>query len=265
MDSKRFIPFAPSRLPKNDPRYLKWLESLKKRPPVWNKGKTKETSQGVRKISETMRKKPKSNFYNWRQEMIKNGKIIQNYPPLKKTKKLALLIGLILGDGHVARFPRTERLSISLGTDKPDLIDFSFELVEEIFRKKPKVIQYKYCNAVRIYFYQRQISERLNISTGNRSKSKTGIPSWIWSSEEFLIQCVRGLFEAEGSLSIHKPTYTYNLSFRNKNVALLKDMKKALTTLGFHPETRPTAIRLRRKAEVKCFLELTQFRKYFAG
>ena len=39
-----------STLPKSDSRYKKWLESLKKRPPPWNKGKTKETDISVKKI-----------------------------------------------------------------------------------------------------------------------------------------------------------------------------------------------------------------------
>ena len=77
----------PNLLEKNDPRYVKWRRSLKKRPLPWNKGETKETSQSVKKISETMRRRKIDNFAEWRRKMIKLGKIKNEYPKLEKTKE----------------------------------------------------------------------------------------------------------------------------------------------------------------------------------
>jgi hypothetical protein len=88
------------------------------------------------------------------------------------------------------------------------------------------------------------------------------MPSWISKNKIFLINFIRGLFEAEGSLSIHLPTGTYNFAFSNKNKSLLKIVEKSLRLLGYHPEVRPVAIRLRRKAEVERFRQLIQFRMY---
>jgi len=98
-------------LPKDDPRYIKWKKSLKKRPSPWNKGFTKETHPSVAKISRTFKIKKIDNFARWRREMINRGLIKTNYPPLQRSGDLAELIGVILGDGYIGKFSRTEVLA----------------------------------------------------------------------------------------------------------------------------------------------------------
>ena len=255
----------PNLLPKSDARYQKWRKSLWKRPPPWNKGKTKNNHPGVKKISETFKEKNIDNFAKWREKARKEGKIPRSYLPFEKNEYLALLIGLILGDGHIHKFPRTEGLTVALGTDKPKLIDLTIFLIEKVFDKKPSIYKPRDKNVLKITIYQKEISKRLKIPAGNRRYSEVGIPLWVWRSKKFLVYCLKGLYEAEGSLSIHLPTYTYNFAFSNRNQKLLDDVRKALVLLGFHPEVRIDAIRLRRKDEVKYFEKLISFRKYDAG
>lgn len=259
------IPVSPSLLPKDDPRFIKWKESLKKRPPPWCKGKNKYTDLSVKKISDTFKRKKIDNFSNWRINARKIGLIPSSYPSLKKDLNFAFLFGLVSGDGHIDKFPRTEKITIALGIDKPELIDFTASIVEEVFSKKPAVKKTSYSNMVRVSFYQKYISKRLKVPSGNRGKIRIKIPSWIRTNRKYLLACLRGLYEAEGSLSIHLPTYTYNFAFSNKNTSLLKFVSKSLIDLGFHPEVRSYAIRLRKKEEVKYFENLIKFRKYGAG
>lgn len=265
MSNKVYFSVVPNLLPKSDIRYQKWRDSLKKRPPPWNKGKTKDNHPGVNKISKTFKEKSIDNFAEWREKARKEGKIPRSYPPFEKNEYLALLIGLILGDGHICKFPRTEQLTVALGTDKPELIDLAISLIEKVFNKKPSIYKPPEINVLKINLYQKKISERLKIPAGNRRYSKVGIPLWAWRSKKLLISCLKGLYEAEGSLSVHLPTCTYNFTFSNRNQKLLDDVQKALILLGFHPEVRIDAIRLRRKDEVKYFEKLISFRKYGAG
>lgn len=250
------------KLPKTDIRYQRWLLSLRNRAKPWNTGKTKETDLRVKKISETFRKKHLDNFLLWRNKMKELGLIKHTYPPFQKTAELAFLVGLSLGDGNIHKFPRTERLLISLNSKNDKLIKYTTNIISNVFDKKATSKKVKENNCVRVWVYQKKISQRLFIPSGNRNKSKIGIPDWIWRSKEYIIGCLKGLFEAEGSLSVHLPTYTYNFQFSNRNEKLLKDVGKALEILNFHPEYRKYSTRLRKKQEVERFKNLISFREY---
>ncbi len=84
-----------------------------------------------------MCKKKIDNFSEWRDRMKKLGKIRSIYKDLKKDGDLAELIGVILGDGHIGIFPRTECLLIFSNTKNKGFIRRYSALVEKIFDKKP--------------------------------------------------------------------------------------------------------------------------------
>src|SRR3989344_3671297 len=81
-------------------------------PSNWNKGQTKYTNPSVKKISDTMKLRKINNFKIWMDKMKAEGKIKSKYPPFKKDGNLAELIGVVLGDGHISSYPRTEELRI---------------------------------------------------------------------------------------------------------------------------------------------------------
>ena len=120
----------------------------------------------------------------------------------------------------------------------------------------------KDANCIRISVYEKFISKRLGIPAGNRKDSTVGIPQWIWRDKRFLISCLRGLYEAEGSFSVHKPTSTYKLSFSNKNATLLNAVYRGLCILGFRPNMSGYRVQLSAKEGVYKCKELIQFRKY---
>ena len=253
----------PNLLPKNDPRYKKWRESLKKRPAPWCKGYTKETHPSVLKISKTFKRKKIDNFKRWRQEAIKLGILKTNYPPLKQNGDLSELTGVVLGDGNIGRFPRTESLTIACNSNNLGFINRYARLITKLFHKPPyiaKVNQSGSCTRIRIY--QKQISRRLGIPTGNRSEREISIPRWILKNRNFLLRYLRGLYEAEGSFSVHKPTYTYKFLFSNRNESLLRNVYKGLKILGFHPHISKYKIQISKKEEVYKIKDLIKFRQY---
>ncbi len=248
-----------NKLPHSDPRYIRWKKSLLKRPPPWNKGKTKTTSVSVRQISQTFKSKKIDNFKVWRdgafQEIRKASK-----QPLLKNIDTAVLTGLALGDGHIHQSLRTESLTISLNTKYPGLIKYTQELAFRVFNKRPSLSKAKNSNCMKVQFYQQNISKRLMLPIGNRKDDKIGVPKWIFKEKRLIIGCLKGLFEAEGSLSIHLPTCTYNFQFSNKNTILLDQVETMLRGLGYNPERRQVSVRLRKKAEVVSFKKLIHFR-----
>jgi len=253
---------SPNLLPKNDPRYKKWRESLKKRPPPWNKGFTKETHPSVAKISRTFKREKIDNFARWRREMIKRGLIKINYPPLQKSGDLAELIGVILGDGYIGKFPRKEILAIFSNSNNPGFVRRYSQLIKKVFNKKPNIYKRKDSNCTKISIYQKDLSKRLGISAEPRKNQNIKIPLWILRNKEYLKRYLRGLYEAEGSFCIHKPTYTYKFLFANRNKSLLKNVYRALKILGFHPHKSKYKIQISKKEEVYKIKELIKFRQY---
>lgn len=249
-------------LPKNDPRFIRWKKSLKKRKSIWNKGHTKETHPSVLKTSQTMQKKRIDNFRNWRDKMKLLGKIKSEYPPFRKNEELAELIGLILGDGNLFKHERVERLTISFNSRYPKIVRRGQYLVEKIFKKKVAADKGIKGNCRRIWIYERNISKRLVVPCGAKKNHNLCIPKWTWKSRKLLVACLVGLFNAEGSYSIHRPTGTYNLQFSNTNQSLLKDVYLALGMLKYNPNLRKNAVRLRRKKETERLVKEIKFREY---
>ncbi len=228
----------------------------------WNTGLTKESNTSVKKTSETMRARKLDNFKNWRDRMKSEGVIKSSYKPFARSKYLAELIGVVLGDGHISLFPRTECLRIVANSDNQGFIDRYTRIVTNIFGKKPHVARRKNAHAVNITIYEKSISQRLDIPTGARSKTRLPIPSWIHKNRGFALAYLRGLYEAEGSYSTHEKTGTYKFVFSNTNASLLHNVKMLLETLGFHPSVSSTRVQVSRRQEVQKLKNLLEFRRY---
>lgn len=209
-----------------------------------------------------MKRKRLDNFFSWREKAKANGMIKSEYPPLKKDGDLAELLGVIYGDGNIEKFPRTERLVIASNSNNLGFIDRYSGLVEKIFCKKPKQMKSSISNCVRISIYEKQISHRLGIPTGNKAAIKVNLPSWISKDNVILGRFLRGLYEAEASFNVHKPTSTYKLVFSNKNDSLLDIVYNGLSMLGFHPHRSAYKIQLSRKGEVYRCMNTIGFREY---
>ncbi len=173
-----------------------------------------------------MKRKKVDNFKVWRERMRKIGKIKSDYPELIKNGDLAELIGVILGDGHIGKFPRSESLRITANSNNAGFISRYAMLLKTVFRKETSVACVKGSNATTITIYEKHISRRLSIPTGSRKDIETLIPRWILKDRQFIIRYLRGLYEAEGSYSVHLPTYTHKLSFSNTNQSFVVDSIK---------------------------------------
>ncbi|MBI2623870.1 hypothetical protein HYW67_00015 [Candidatus Parcubacteria bacterium] len=253
---------VPAQLAKGDLRYRRWRRSLLKRPPPWNRGQTKATHPGVARISATFRERGIDNFVHWRQKMEARGRFHHSYPDFPHTGDLAELIGLVLGDGHICRFARTESLGITLNNKYQALIERTAKLIQRVFHKKPARLVRRDANCTRLVLYQKDISRRLGIPNGNRSQADNGIPQWVWRHKPFLIRCLRGLYEAEGFFSQHLPTYTYKFSFTNSNPRLLNDVFRGISTLGFAPHREARRITISKRAQAFACRTLLRFREY---
>ena len=228
----------------------------------WSKGLTKETHSSLRKTSETMKARQVSNFASWMSLMKKNGKIKSTYPKFIRNGELAELIGVILGDGHIQKFPRTERLLIFSNSNNKGFISRYQKLVKKTFSKEPYVYKQATANCIRISLYEKKISVRLGVPYSPRKNLNIKVPRWILAKDEYVVRYLRGLYEAEGSASFHSKTYTHKLEFSNLNESMLQNVFRLMKRLGFHPHRDMKRVQISRKDEVVKAITLLQFRKY---
>ena len=228
----------------------------------WSKGYTKETHPSVRKISETMKNRKIDNFAEWRKKAIRDGRIRIRFPRLPQNGDLAELIGVVLGDGHIEKFPRTERLLIFSNSNNKGFVERYASLVEKLFKKKPYVYKQSTQNCIRVSLYEKNISKRLGMPTGSRKGLQVAVPDWVMKSRPYIIRYLRGLYEAEGSYSVHKQTYTYKFVFSNTNQSLLKNVVELLKMLELSPHHDSSRVQISKKDQVARAIKLLEFRKY---
>ncbi len=231
-------------------------------PSNWSKGFTKHTHPSVRKISETMKLRKIDNFADWREKMKMAGKIKFAYPQLEKNGNLAEFIGVVLGDGHICVYPRSEELRIISNSNNPGFIQRYANFIEKIFKKRPYVVSSQSTNSTKIGFYEKFISKRIGIPSGARKNLEIDVPLWILKNKQYIVRYLRGLYEAEGSFCVHKPTSTYKLLFSNRNASMLGNVYKLVKLLGFHPHKSKYQVQVSRKVEVYKLKDMLKFRKY---
>lgn len=222
----------------------------------WNKGLTKSTSPSLLKTSITLKNKERSNFFNWQQK----NKV--NYSILQPSVNLAEFFGTMLGDGCMEKFPRTDKITISFNRKEQDHLQHIFKIITLLFDKEPKIRVRRDSNCDDIYFYQKNLSSRLDFPYGNKLKNDLVIPEWIKRDVLYLKHCLKGLFETDGDWFIDKKYNTNVIKFTNLSSTLLNDLYIVLCDLGYHPQLRSTDVRLAKRKEVYKFAEWIQFRKY---
>ncbi len=193
--------------------------------------------------------------------MKRLGKIRSTYPKLKRNADLAELIGVVLGDGNISVFPRTEAMTIASNAKNKGFIQRYAYLTKKVFSQKP-TINKPSGGCIRIRIYQKYISKRIGIPSGARKDKNIKIPHWILKDKKHLIRYLRGLYEAEGSFCVHKPTCTYKFLFSNKNESLLNNIYRALIILKFHPNKSGCKVQISRREEVFRIKNLIKFRQY---
>lgn len=216
----------------------------------------------AKKISETMRARSLDNFKQWRDLQKAEGKVKSSYPALKKDGDLAELIGTVLGDGHIYKHARCESLRIVGDAKKMGFVNHSAQLMYAVFRKQPKIARRRSSNGVNITMYEKNISKRLALPTGSRARYQFILPDWIEKREAYKIRFLRGLYEAEGSISHSPATYTHKFQFGNTNPHLLSPVARLVAELGFTQNTYKNKVQVSRGEEVQKLANLLQFRNY---
>lgn len=197
----------------------------------------------------SVHKKLKTNF-------IRSKKIVSP----AKTKELAELFGIILGDGGVTKYQLI--ITLNRHTDHGYYLTTK-RLIEQLFNIKCSVIYKGNCvlivvNSVNVVVFLIKRGLRL----GNKVLNQIDVPEWIKKNDHFSRRCIRGLVDTDGCIYFEKHRYkerTYKnicLNFSNRSVPLLKFVYEFLNRQGIKVKLNRCSVKVGIKEDVKKYFEL---------
>lgn len=150
--------------------------------------------------------------------------------PEKYSPKLAEIVGILLGDGHLS----PTQVVVTLG--KKDIyVDYVTDLMEQLFRVRPKIITTKAGHYVIYLGSARLVKWFLDMGlVFNKVGSQVDMPSWCFKNKRYLINTIRGLIDTDGSVYKLR-SGNIQISFCNRSIPLLKSVRSALLSLGLFP------------------------------
>ncbi len=214
---------------------------------------------------------PEVRISRWRAWWDEKGKFmdhaISKARPVKKPKfssKLAEFTGVMLGDGGMTRY----QLKITLNCDTDSAYAHFLEnLIEELFDIKPIKRIRRNCRALDLEISRSNLvkfcSEKLGLKIGNKVRQQADIPRWILGKDFLKIACLRGLFDTDGTVIIHKykskgKWYIYKkIGFTSRSGPLLKLVSVILREFGIkHESAGRYDVRIGAKGDVKKYFRI---------
>jgi len=197
----------------------------------------------------------------------------------KKDEKLAEFIGIALGDGNIHSYIKSKKIrnySIRIAGDSRHdyeyLTKYVSKLSQGLFSLEPKFHYRTGTNCMYLSLYGLKLVQyfsELGLKPGNKIKNKLTIPDWVWKKDSYLKACIRGLYDTDGSVYELLPHWPglFQIYFSNKNLTLLRDVRKALIKLGFKvskisglKKDATPKIYITRKEEVQKFYKTIGFK-----
>lgn len=167
----------------------------------------------------------------------------------RKNKILAEFIGILLGDGSIFSFRAHKNRKLisvheitvcgNLEKEADYIKNFILPMMEELFGVTPRIKLHNKNNEIFVVVSSIQLVRFLSdmgLKPGNKIRNKSDIPDWIKEKKSFLMACIGGLIDTDGSVfRMSKRDNLIRIDFRNSNEKLLKTVRESLIKLNYHP------------------------------
>jgi len=150
---------------------------------------------------------------------------------LEENQKIAELIGIMLGDGNIGLYSNAVNITLNK-IDEPEYVEYvKNEIVKKVFNFEnyPKEVYLKNSKGVRLDVGNLAIRDALiskGLEPGNKKINQVNVPRWIYKNKSFMVSCLKGLFDTDGTIRIDKRQSLFILEFINSSKPLVKDFKK---------------------------------------
>lgn len=176
----------------------------------------------------------------------------------KRSKDLAELFGILLGDGSIT--DGQVRVSLDRFADRL-YAAFVARLMKKTLGEKP--VRFERESTIELYISGVELVkllEKLGLCRGSKVAHQVGIPEWIMANHQYAFACLRGLFDTDGGIYIHhhrnKKQRWHNLGwcFTNHSLPLVADSRTILTLAGITPRGNERRIFLYAVSEIRRFM-----------
>lgn len=147
---------------------------------------------------------------------------------------LAYVIGVAIGDGNLSNpNGRAVRLRITCDTRYPKLIEKIKISIQKLLPENKVSFVQKQARCIDISCYSNKWERWLGWKSKAGPKLAQGIsiPSWIMGSRRWVLACLRGLIETDGS--IHQDRGYVMVNFVTNSEILAKQVREMFGVLGF--------------------------------
>jgi replicative DNA helicase Mcm len=183
----------------------------------------------------------------------KGGNKFKGKLPKKMTPELAAFLGYMVGDGWVRKY----ETAFVVSEDEKDLLEPLLGMGEELFGIRPSVVRRKLPGRTvwlsYASIYSKDVSENLKFLREKR------IPKLVMrSGNKVAATFLKWLYEADGCV-FSKGRGRRAISFKAKNIELLRDMQLLLLRFGIHSRIVENMLQIRRGREIIKFAEKIGF------
>jgi len=186
--------------------------------------------------------------------------IPKTFPVLRASKELAELFGIILGDGSITN--AQIRISLDRFADNR-YATFVAKLIKLTLGEGPSKFNREstielYLSGVELI----KLLEKMGLERGNKVAHQVKIPEWIMENQNYACACLRGLFDTDGGIYIHKHgrgKWRWNnlgWCFTNHSLPLVVDVKRILVSNGIKPRGDERRVFLYAISEIRKFMEI---------
>lgn len=179
--------------------------------------------------------------------------------------KLAELLGIFMGDGHV----HTYQASVTTNSET-DLHHafFTKNLIEELFGVTTFINYSKSCKACTVVASSKEVCNFLSkngMPRGNKIEKGITIPVWVVARPAYRRAFLRGLIDTDGCVYEDRHTFkgrSYSstcIAFTSASPELRAFVVDALTIEGWKPTASRRDVRLRRRNDVISYAKIVGF------
>lgn len=156
---------------------------------------------------------------------------------LEKSESLAEMFGIILGDGRIRWDPAGKHYQLDVilnWVDEKDYVLYVKDLLIKEFQYHPKISRQvnedgSIGKGIYLTIYSKKIVQELislGLFSGNKVKNQVKVPKWIKGCKTFILACLKGLFDTDGSIFPVMKENAIKMNFKNGSLPLVEDFKE---------------------------------------